>query len=128
MELRRILLCCVIILSAACGSSSSPYTSPTPTPTPTPTPSGTAVSIPVGARSSSGMAGFAPNPITVAVGAAVTWTNNDSIAHDVTSDTGVWNSNSMAPGAQFTFTFQTKGAFPYHCAVHPGMVGTVNVQ
>jgi plastocyanin len=58
----------------------------------------------------------------------VTWTNTDSIAHDVTSDTGVWNSTSMAPGTQFTFTFQTKGTFPYHCAVHPGMVGTVNVQ
>jgi plastocyanin len=85
-------------------------------------------SIPVGARSTSGAAGFTPNPIMVAVGTAVTWTNNDSIAHDVTSDTGVWNSSSMAPGTQFTFKFQTAGTFPYHCAVHPGMVGTVTVQ
>ena len=86
------------------------------------------MSIPVGARSASGTSGFAPNPITVPVGTTVTWMNNDTIAHDVASDSAVWNSNSMAAGTQFSFAFQTKGTFPYHCTVHPGMIGTVNVQ
>ena len=122
MDVRRIILCGLAIFVTACGSAKSPVAASSTTP------AGVAVSIPVGARSSSGTAGFAPNPITVGVGTTVTWTNNDTIAHDVASDTGVWNSNSMAAGAQFSFTFQTKGTFPYHCTVHSGMVGTVTVQ
>ena len=122
MDVRRIILSVLAVSVTACGSTKS-ATAPSPT-----TPAGVAVSIPVGARSNSGAAGFAPNPITVPVGTTVTWTNNDTIAHDVASDSGVWNSNSMAAGAQFSFAFQTKGTFPYHCTVHSGMIGTVTVQ
>jgi plastocyanin len=25
-------------------------------------------------------------------------------------------------------TFPSAGTFPYHCSIHPGMVGTVTVQ
>jgi plastocyanin len=25
-------------------------------------------------------------------------------------------------------TFPSAGSFPYHCSIHPGMVGTVTVQ
>jgi plastocyanin len=25
-------------------------------------------------------------------------------------------------------TFMTAGNFPYHCSIHPNMIGTVNVQ
>jgi plastocyanin len=25
-------------------------------------------------------------------------------------------------------TFPAAGSFPYHCSIHPGMVGTVTVQ
>jgi plastocyanin len=46
----------------------------------------------------------------------------------VTSDTGAFDSGSLAPGAKFSFTFQTRGSFPYHCTPHPGMVATVVVQ
>jgi plastocyanin len=66
--------------------------------------------------------------VSVAVGATVTWMNSDSIAHTSTSDTNGWNSGVVAPGGQFSFTFQTAGTFPYHCAIHPGMVGTVVVR
>jgi plastocyanin len=34
----------------------------------------------------------------------------------------------MPPGSQFSFTFSTAGTFQYHCAIHPGMVGSVVVQ
>jgi plastocyanin len=122
MGVRRIILSVLAVSVTACGSTKSATA-------PSPTPAGVAVSIPVGARSSSGAGGFAPNPITVPVGTTVTWTNNDTTAaHDVASDTGLWNSNSMAAGAQFSFVFQTKGTFPYHCTVHSGMIGTVTVQ
>jgi plastocyanin len=62
------------------------------------------------------------------VGTTVTWTNTDSIAHTSTSDGAGWDSGSVAPRGQFSTTFATAGAFPYHCAIHPGMVGTVVVR
>jgi plastocyanin len=40
----------------------------------------------------------------------------------------VWDSGSVAPGGTFSMTFPTAGTFPYHCGIHPNMVGTVTVQ
>jgi len=71
---------------------------------------------------------YAPNPATVAVGGAVTWTNNDTVTHTSTGDGGTWDSGNIAPGATFSRTFSSSGTFRYHCTIHPGMIGTVNVQ
>ena len=71
---------------------------------------------------------YAPNPITVAVGGTVTWTNNDSTTHTSVANGAAWNSGSIAPGGTFKMTFASAGSFPYHCSIHPGMVGTVTVQ
>jgi plastocyanin len=54
--------------------------------------------------------------------------NNDNLAHTSTADGGAWNSGTIQPGGQFTFTFQSAGTFTYHCSIHPGMVATVTVQ
>jgi len=69
-----------------------------------------------------------PDDVTIAAGATVTWTNSDSVAHTSTSDASGWNSGTIAPGGRFSFTFQTPGTFSYHCAIHPGMIGTVVVR
>jgi len=66
--------------------------------------------------------------LTVASGTTVTWVNTDSVTHTSTSDASGWDSATLAPGQQFNFTFATSGTFHYHCAIHPGMVGTVVVQ
>jgi plastocyanin len=58
----------------------------------------------------------------------VRWTNNDSAAHTSTADDGAWSSGSIAAGGTFTATFPTAGTFHYHCAIHPGMIGTVIAQ
>jgi plastocyanin len=71
---------------------------------------------------------YAPNPITVSIGGSVTWTNNDSTTHTSTGNNATWDSGPIPPGANFSRTFATAGSFPYHCAIHPGMVGTVTVQ
>jgi plastocyanin len=71
---------------------------------------------------------YAPNPISVSVGGSVTWTNNDATTHTSVANAGAWNSGSIAPGGQFSMTFPSAGTFPYHCSLHPGMVGTVTVQ
>jgi plastocyanin len=113
------------MLMVACGGG---YSSTTPTtPTPAPGTGSTPVSIPVNAQTL-GASAFNPSPLTIPVGATVRWTNNDTIAHDATSNTNVWASGNLTPGAHFDFTFQTAGTYAYHCTIHPGMTGTVVVQ
>jgi plastocyanin len=114
----------LVAVMTACGSSTSTPTPTTPTPT---TPAAVTVTILSAARTL-GVAAYVPNPVMVAVGAKLTWSNTDSTTHDMVSDTGVWDSGRISAGSQFDFTFQTKGSFPYHCSIHPGMVGTVVVQ
>lgn len=133
-SLRLAVVSGVLIFATACGgsySSSTPSPSPTPapTPSPTPTPGGTVspVAIPVGAAAL-GTAAFMPDQLTVEVGSTVTWTNTDSVSHTSTSDAAGWDSGIVAPGGHFSSSFQTAGTFSYHCAIHPGMVGTIVVH
>ena len=123
---RLSLLAIVSVLLVACGGGSSSPTTPTTTPT-APATGSTPVSIPVNARTLAAGA-FVPNPLTIATGTTVRWTNNDTIAHDATSDTNVFASGTMNPGATYDFTFRTAGTFPYHCTIHSGMVGQIVVQ
>jgi plastocyanin len=113
--------------SAPSPSSPSPTPSPTPSPSPAPSGSAAAISIPANARTL-GTGAFVPNPATVAQGAVVTWSNTDSTNHDIVSDTGAWDSGRLATGDSFRFTFATRGTYPYHCSLHPGMNGTIVVQ
>lgn len=72
---------------------------------------------------------FTPATLTVKVGTTVTWVNDDSAAHTVTSDSGgLLHSETIAPGQSFSFTFTDTGSVSYHCAIHPSMRGTVVVE
>jgi plastocyanin len=74
-----------------------------------------------------GMA-FDPATITVAANTTITWTNKDAVAHTVTSDTGLFDSGSIATNGTFSFTFSTAGTYAYHCTPHPSMIATVKVN
>jgi plastocyanin len=128
----RLTIAAVLSLSAlACGSDYSSPSTPTPTPSPTPAPAAggaaSAITIPRGAEVLGNRA-FMPDDLETTVGTTVTWTNTDSVAHTSTSNGSGWNSGTIAPGQAFSFTFQTAGTFAYHCAIHPGMVGSVVVR
>ena len=73
---------------------------------------------------------FSPNPDTVSVGTTVTWRNNDSMTHTVTSDDGNFaSSGSISPGATYAVKFSTVGSYPYHCAIAGHvMTGRIVVQ
>jgi predicted lipoprotein with Yx(FWY)xxD motif len=72
---------------------------------------------------------FSPASLTVPIGTTVAWTNMDRVAHTVTSDSGAWaDSGSLAPHHTFSHTFTQAGTFPYHCAIHPFMVGRIIVS
>jgi plastocyanin len=72
---------------------------------------------------------YSPSNLTVAVGDTVTWRNDDSIGHTVTSTGGSeLNSSLLSRGQTYAHVFNTAGSYPYHCTVHPGMTGSVTVQ
>ncbi len=73
---------------------------------------------------------FTPQTVTVVIGVnnTVTWTNNDpkALAHTVTSNDGLFNSNTLT--GPFTCTFLSPGTYNYRCYFHPLMVGSVVVK
>ncbi len=72
--------------------------------------------------------GFQPTTLTVKVGTQVTWTNSDTAAQSVTSDTvNLFDSGSLNPGATFQYTFSQAGTFTYHSTNAPADTGTVIV-
>jgi plastocyanin len=80
---------------------------------------------------------YQPNPVQVSVGDTVTWTNDDTQPHTVTSGQngqpdGRFDSSPnfnplLAPGDTFSHTFTEAGQYPYYCALHPNQVGRVTV-
>ena len=70
---------------------------------------------------------FATDPITVAAGSTITWTNADSFAHSVVATDGSFISDSLGNGETFSSTFDTAGTFDYVCGIHGSMTGTVIV-
>ena len=72
---------------------------------------------------------FVPSEISVSSeGNIVSWTNDDSIEHTVTSDDGSFDSGPISPGDTFDNTFDSPGEFGYHCSIHPFMTGVVIVE
>ena len=72
---------------------------------------------------------FQPAEVTVSTGDTVTWTNNDSVGHDVTADSfSSGDPGAIEGGDTFEHTFDEAGTFDYVCTVHPGMEGTVVVE
>ena len=121
------------------GSSQSPagngdyggprYGSSEPASSVAPSAAGGAPGAPAAGAAAVTIKGFAFNPaaITVPVGATITWTNEDSVRHTVTLDSGAVTSDALATGATYSQTFTTAGTFPYHCSIHPSMKGSVTV-
>ena len=72
---------------------------------------------------------FDPPVARVAVGATVTWTNDDNFTHDVHLLEPVeWRSRPLRPGERVSYTFQEPGTYRYECSFHPhDMRGTVVV-
>lgn len=71
---------------------------------------------------------FLPETVTITVGSAATWTNQQGVAHTVTADDGSFDSGDLASNATFDRTFDTAGTFSYHCSIHATMTGTVIVE
>lgn len=73
---------------------------------------------------------YHPAALTVTAGDTVTWTNVDSVAHDVTVTRGpaLFHSPLLSQGQSWTYTFTVAGPYAYICSVHPDMKASVTVQ
>jgi plastocyanin len=148
-----LLLVCVMLFVGCGGGNATVSEPPTPTatptpmasPTPTPVVGVTQVSITITAK-------FQPASIHVPIGTTVTWMNKDTTAHTVTFRISMQDSRILLAGGKqivpdtfasqqgmkdsgillpqvgtISFTFMSRGIFPYYCAIHPSMQGVVTV-
>ncbi len=71
--------------------------------------------------------GFSPAAPSVPAGSTVTWTNNTGVTQSVQSTSApyTYNSGSLAPGAQFQYTFVNPGTYNYSSVGGP--TGTITV-
>src|SRR3989442_6209799 len=72
--------------------------------------------------------GFVPANVTINQDDTVTWTNADTIDHQVVANGGSFVSPILNPGQTYTHTFGGGGTFHYHDGLHPTLKGTVTVR
>jgi plastocyanin len=119
------MIVALTLAAAGCGSSinSSGTTAPTPAPTPTAAPPSGVVTIDV--LFENGAQSFSPNPATFPPGQMVVWRNTDRVTHRVVLNDGSLDTGDLAPGASSQPMSITAGGGPYHCSIHPSMVGSI---
>jgi plastocyanin len=118
-----------LLLSAACGGSSTPATKAAAKP------SGTVVS--------TALLAFDPKTVNVKQGQTVTWVGGDNITHVLVegdykvgndglrteqTDDKAFNLSLTKKGQQVSHTYDKAGTFTYYCTIHHGMNGTVVVS
>ena len=76
---------------------------------------------------------FRPGRLEVKTGTRLTWTNQDDIAHTVTSGTpdapdGRFDLGLAGRGASGAIGFDRAGVYPYFCSRHQAMRGEIQVN
>ena len=123
----------------SCSSYTAPSGSQTPPP---PTAMQNDIDIVPGASQLTTTA-FSPNPKVVSLGGSssvtVRWVNTDiaggdytsgtPTSHNITSDNGAFPPSGVLGGnAVYSVMLSATGSYPYHCSIHPNMVGTITVN
>ena len=104
---------------ASADAKANTDSSAAPTPTP---PSGIVTIIVIGVD---GAQSFSPNPATLPAGQMVVWHNIDTITHRVVLNDGSLDTGNINAGASSQPIAINMGGGPYHCSIHPSMVGTI---
>jgi plastocyanin len=118
MDLRGVTTASVLFASLAaasgCGSSGTPATTPTPPSSPTITIVG-----------QNGTQAFTPNPAAFG-GQQVVFKNNDTVTHRVVLNDGSVDTGDIPPGGTSRTVAMPSAGTNYHCAIHPGMIGSAS--
>src|SRR5215216_2402911 len=97
----------------------------------------TSVSIANGASVPTNEEFYAPDDVQVTVGSMVTWKNDDTASHTVTSGTvqnntptpdGRFDSGILNAGDSFPFVFDKASEYQYYCTIHPWMTAKVTAS
>jgi plastocyanin len=122
-HIMRILVTAAAIAAfGLCLSGCGAYGSPTGADSGSPTgPSGAIVIEVLGIN---GAQSFRPNPGSVPNGQMVVWHNIDTETHRVVLDDRSVDTGNLGPGS-FSAPTVLGSVGPYHCTIHPEMVGTV---
>jgi plastocyanin len=139
--IRIALVALMLGLSGACGGGGDSNAPNGPQNPPPPASSGNDIGIVVGASLLTTTA-FSPNPKVVSLGGSssvvVRWVNGDitggdynsgtATTHNIVSDNGAFTSGILGGNRTFSATLTAAGDYPYHCGIHPTMVGTITVN
>ena len=97
----------------------------------------TSVSISNGASVPTNEEFFVPDDVQISTDSAVTWKNDDTASHTVTSGSvqkntptpdGRFDSGILNAGDSFQFVFDAAGEYPYFCSIHPWMTAKVTAS
>ena len=77
---------------------------------------------------------YIPFNVSISAGEEITWSNDDTAAHTVTSGSpadgpdGNFDSGLFMAGGTFSTTLDESGEYSYFCMVHPWMTGNITVN
>lgn len=112
-----------VVLSLNCGGSGGSYDNGPTAPNPPSTGSNIVTITITGVK---GAQSFSPNPASCAAGQMVVWRNADVVTHRVMLDDRSVDTGDIAPGASSQPMALGAVSKPYHCPIHPNMVGSLN--
>ncbi len=128
----------VAVVAVVLGFTMIGPTGQTPPPVQPPQSQEFFISQPLGSAFPDNDLNFDPPDVTISVGDTVTWVNDDENIHTAThrsedpdlipSPPALFDSETVEPGEEFSFTFSEAGEFQYFCKFHPWMGGVVTVQ
>jgi plastocyanin len=116
----------LVVGLAACGGKTAARSSAPPASSAAPAAAATVDVLPDPAT----IGAFTPATVTITVGQSVEWVFKDANPHTATADDGSFSSvaSGLSNGQTYSHTFTKAGTYPYHCAIHPQMHGTVIVH
>jgi plastocyanin len=112
-----------LVMSGCGGSGYSTGQSAGPA---NPTPPSVSGVVTVNVVAVNGAQSFSPNPATLPSGQRIVWHNVDTITHRVVLNDGTLDTGNLAPGASSAPMAIAGAGAPYHCSIHPEMVGSIN--
>jgi len=76
---------------------------------------------------------YIPFNVSISAGEEITWSNDDTAPHTVTSGLpgsldAIFDSGMMMAGDTFSVTLDESGEYPYFCMVHPWMIGNISIN
>ncbi len=110
-------------LVPGCGGSSPVGSLPVVTPTPV------VAEVVVTVTRANNAVLFRPDPVTLRLGQAISWANEDSVVHHLVGDRAEFDSTGIAAGRSSPAVRPAgTGSIPYHCVPHPTERGSVTVS